>query len=69
MSLYKYVTAERVDILQHERIRFSQTSALNDPIETYPVFDDVGEIRAGISPSLCTSRKLHFRHHSWLPHV
>ena len=31
MPLYKYVTAERIDVLQNALIRFSQPSALNDP--------------------------------------
>jgi hypothetical protein len=30
-ALYKYVTAERIDVLQNELIRFTQPSALNDP--------------------------------------
>ena len=37
MSLYKYVAAERIDVLKHRYIRFSQSSALNDPIEV-PLF-------------------------------
>lgn len=47
MSLYKYVIAERIDVLKNEHIRFSQSSALNDPIEVSPVFKDVAnpEIR------------------------
>ncbi len=36
MPLYKYVTAERIDVLQNELIRFSQPSALNDPWDMRP---------------------------------
>lgn len=43
MSIYKYVVAERVDILKNGRIRFSQSSALNDPIEMRPFFEVVAE--------------------------
>jgi hypothetical protein len=32
-SLYKYVTADRIDILQNGHIRFTQPSVLNDPFE------------------------------------
>lgn len=31
--LYKYVTPERIDILENLKIRFTQPSALNDPFE------------------------------------
>ena len=36
MPLYKYVTAERIDVLQNALIRFSQPSALNDPWDMRP---------------------------------
>ena len=36
MPLYKYVTAERIDVLQNGLVRFSQPSALNDPWEMRP---------------------------------
>ena len=35
---YKYVTAERIDILQNRLIRFTQPNALNDPFEARPNF-------------------------------
>lgn len=38
MSLYKYVTPERVDVLSGGRIRFTQAAALNDPFELAPQF-------------------------------
>ncbi len=38
MSLYKYVSPERIDILTNGFIRFSQPSAFNDPFETFPCF-------------------------------
>ncbi len=37
MSLYKYVTPERIDILRNGLIRFTQPSAFNDPFECKPV--------------------------------
>jgi hypothetical protein len=37
MSLYKYATPERLDVLRHLRIRFTQPTALNDPFEFRPL--------------------------------
>jgi hypothetical protein len=39
MSLYKYVIAPRLDVLQHGMIRFTQPHALNDPFELRPFFE------------------------------
>ena len=36
MKLYKYVSPERVDILERQLIRFSQPAAFNDPFEMKP---------------------------------
>lgn len=36
MALYKYVLADRIDVLQNRLVRFSQPSALNDPWEMKP---------------------------------
>ena len=41
MPIYKYVTAERIDILRHARIRFTQPSAFNDPFECFPYFEAI----------------------------
>ena len=38
MVLYKYVSSERIDILQNRLIRFTQPNALNDPFEAKPHF-------------------------------
>ena len=38
MILYKYVSAERINILQNRLIRFTQPNALNDPFEAKPHF-------------------------------
>lgn len=38
MLVYKYVTPERIDILENGYIRFSQADALNDPFEAHPSF-------------------------------
>ena len=35
-TLYKYLHPDRVDVVQHLRIRFTQVSALNDPFEALP---------------------------------
>ncbi len=39
MVLYKYVSAERIDILQNRLIRFTQPNAMNDPFEARPYFE------------------------------
>jgi hypothetical protein len=38
MTLYKYFTPERIDVLSKARIRFTQPNALNDPFELKPFF-------------------------------
>ena len=38
MILYKYVSAERINILQNRLIRFTQPKVLNDPFEGRPNF-------------------------------
>ena len=38
MILYKYLPAERIDILENLRIRFTQPNAMNDPFEARPDF-------------------------------
>ena len=42
MVFYKYVPAERIDILQNRLIRFTQPFALNDPFEAKPHFYELG---------------------------
>ena len=39
MSLYKYLTQERFDVLQNAKVRFAQHQSLNDPFELKPYFD------------------------------
>ena len=36
MELFKYVFSARIDVLQHQRIRFTQPSEFNDPWEALP---------------------------------
>lgn len=36
MKLYKYVTAERIDVLEGKHIRFTQPKYLNDPFDLQP---------------------------------
>ena len=43
MVFYKYVSAERIDILQNRLIRFTQPYAMNDPFETRPDFCTLGK--------------------------
>lgn len=36
MIAYKYLTPDRIDVLEHSRIRFTQPSVFNDPFDTSP---------------------------------
>ena len=38
MIFYKYVSAERIDILQNRLIRFTQPNGMTDPFEARPYF-------------------------------
>jgi hypothetical protein len=40
MKLYKYVCADRIDILLNGLIRFSQPEVWNDPFDCYPFYED-----------------------------
>lgn len=40
MIVYKYMVADRVDVLEKSMIRFTQPAALNDPFEAFPCFAD-----------------------------
>lgn len=50
--LYKYVASERVDVLEHLKIRFTQADELNDPYECAPTFSEVYP-----SDALATARR------------
>lgn len=41
MALYKYVTMERIDVLENGHIRFTQPTAFNDPFELFPYFESI----------------------------
>lgn len=41
MKLYKYLHPDRTDVLLNGRIRFTQASALNDPFELSPYFEEL----------------------------
>jgi hypothetical protein len=43
MIVYKYVVAERIDVLENGCIRFTQPAALNDPFESFPSFVEYRE--------------------------
>lgn len=65
--LYKYVASDRVDVLERQRIRFTQPVALNDPFELRPYFETVieesylvNQLRTGpidIAPELAAAYK------------
>ena len=42
--LFKYLPAERIDVLENLKIRFSPLGSLNDPFEAQPLID-LGEER------------------------
>ena len=44
MILYKYLPAERIDVLRNAMIRFTQPAALNDPFDCNPRMLDVDEV-------------------------
>lgn len=46
MPIYKYVSAERIDILKNGYIRFTQPGAFNDPFEMNPYFVGVASEEA-----------------------
>ena len=46
--LYKYLPADRLDVLENLAIRFTQPRALNDPFEASPLLDISSEIRPAI---------------------
>lgn len=43
MPIYKYVTEERIDILQNAHIRFTQPSEFNDPFELNPYLKSLSD--------------------------
>lgn len=43
MPIYKYVTEERIDILQNAYIRFTQPSEFNDPFELNPYLKSLSD--------------------------
>jgi Protein of unknown function (DUF2971) len=42
MIVYKYLTPDRIDVLEDSRIRFTQPAVFNDPFETFPCFLEYG---------------------------
>ncbi|MCP5347239.1 MAG: DUF2971 domain-containing protein [Gammaproteobacteria bacterium] len=54
-NLYKYLSPERIDVLQNKQIRFTQPEALNDPFELKPLFEELlpeSAIEKALSPSM-----------------
>jgi|SRR6266850_1779360 len=41
MTLFKYIRAERIDVIGNLEIRFTQPDALNDPFEFHPHFESI----------------------------
>jgi hypothetical protein len=58
MSLYKYVTPDRIDILRERQIRFTQPGALNDPFELRPRFETLLAESEGLKDLTATSEDL-----------
>jgi hypothetical protein len=42
MRLYKYVSPERTDVLENGLVRFTQPTSFNDPFETFPYLQSLG---------------------------
>jgi hypothetical protein len=57
MRLFKYVNANRTDILKNQCIRFSQQYALNDPFESLPFYSDHSDDFLDFSWSIETHRQ------------
>ncbi len=43
MKLYKYLSSERIDVLTHYAIRYTQPGAFNDPFEAKPYISNVAD--------------------------
>lgn len=61
MVFYKYVSAERIDILQNRLIRFTQPNAMNDPFEARPHFYKLGSKEEFAKNFAETIRRWNFR--------
>lgn len=44
MTLYKYLSSERIDVLRNGSIRFTQPNLLNDPFEMKPFFKSLMDV-------------------------
>jgi hypothetical protein len=64
MTVYKYVTPERVDVLRNGRVRFTQAAALNDPFEAHPCFTELRKWFEDRSRRLVKSVESRFNAHS-----
>lgn len=82
MELFKYLHPDRIDVLQNGTLRFSQPSALNDPFELRPYFNQTvadhfydskkvmapgGDVFRKAVAKLYTSEPGHFRQKTSLP--
>ncbi|EHI50559.1 hypothetical protein WH06_22135 [Aeromonas salmonicida subsp. salmonicida] len=43
MQYFKYLSPQRIDVLENLKIRYTQAIALNDPFEVFPAIIDKGE--------------------------
>lgn len=41
LNLYKYFSPERVDVLKHAKVRYTQPAAFNDPFEMHPYIEGI----------------------------
>jgi hypothetical protein len=55
MKLFKYVSSERIDILEDGFIRFTQPQMLNDPCEFKPVISSLKN-ESQINKELCNDK-------------
>lgn len=72
MTLYKYVNAERIDVVRNLEIRFTQPDALNDPFELQPHFDTLiaeADVLAKMSESPMDLRPMVTQAYEMLPQL
>src|SRR5258706_3354075 len=64
MTVYKYVTPERVDVLRNGRVRFTQAAALNDHFEARTCLTDLRKWFENRSRRLVKNVESRFSAHS-----
>ena len=64
--LYKYLSDERVDVLENLKIRFSPFTSLNDPFKACPLIDISKEIVEYEADIDCELRALFSNYLIWM---